>query len=170
MAPLGIQVSKEEAGALFDAFDPDGSGAIEYRELDQLLRRRVDIGAEKRAALARDALPPSMHVLTTTLSLPTGAEKRAALARDAHEREQRNEESRRQLAAHTDATKRRFGRVPALSHLPPPSMHVLTTTLSLPHRCVHWPRQSTPSTAPSTPKTARAPLTMRAVNGLGSRL
>ena len=49
MAPLGIQVSKEEAGALFDAFDPDGSGAIEYKELDQLLRRRVDIGAEKRA-------------------------------------------------------------------------------------------------------------------------
>jgi len=59
---------------------------------------------------------------------PTGAEKRAALARDAHEREQRNEESRRRLAAHTDATKRRFDRVCALGHLPPPSMHVLTTT------------------------------------------
>jgi len=81
MAPLGIQVSKEEAGALFDAFDPDGSGAIEYRELDQLLRRRVDIGAEKRAALARDALPPSMHVLTTTLSLPHRCREARASAR-----------------------------------------------------------------------------------------
>ena len=36
----------------------------------ELCRHLRTIGAEKHAALARDALPPSMHGLTTTLSLP----------------------------------------------------------------------------------------------------
>ena len=149
--------------------------AVASAAADQQLILGWFYAAQERVRLGRRAAPPWMALSCAPAELPQhlrtiGAEKRAALARDAHEREQRNEESRRQLAAHTDATKRRFGRVRALSHLPPPSMHVLTTTLLLPHRCVHWPRQSTPSTAPSTPKTARAPLTMRAVNGLGSRL
>ena len=133
--------------------------------------------AQERARLGRRATPPWMALSSAPAELhrylrTIGAEKRAALARDASERELRNEESRRRLAAHTDAAKGRFSRVRALRHLPPPSMHVLTTTLPLPHRCVRSPRQSAPNTAPSTspstPKTARGPLTTRA--GPGSRL
>ena len=133
--------------------------------------------AQERARLGRRATPPWMALSSAPAELhrylrTIGAEKRAALARDARERELRNEESRRRLAAHTDAAKGRFSRVRALRHLPPPSMHVLTTTLPLPHRCVRSPRQSAPktapSTSPSTPKTARGPLTTRA--GPGSRL
>ena len=133
--------------------------------------------AQERARLGRRATPPWMALSSAPAELhrylrTIGAEKRAALARDASERELRNEESRRRLAAHTDAAKGRFSRVRALRHLPPPSMHVLTTTLPLPHRCVRSPRQSAPktapSTSPSTPKTARGPLTTRA--GPGSRL
>ena len=37
------RVSKEEVDALFDSFDPDGSGSINYNELNKALRRR---GAE----------------------------------------------------------------------------------------------------------------------------
>ena len=133
--------------------------------------------AQERARLGRRATPPWMALSSAPAELhrylrTIGAEKRAALARDASERELRNEESRRRLAAHTDAAKGRFSRVRALRHLPPPSMHVLTTTLPLPHRCVRSPRQSAPktapSTSPSTPKTARGPLTTRA--GPGSML
>ena len=52
-APLGIEVSKEEAGELFDAFDADGGGTIEYKELNMLLRRKLDSGDEKRTMRAR---------------------------------------------------------------------------------------------------------------------
>ena len=41
MAPLGIQVSREACNDLFDTFDPDGSGTIEFCELNKLLRQRV---------------------------------------------------------------------------------------------------------------------------------
>ena len=43
---LGIFVSKADADELFGLFDTDGSGTIDYRELNRLLRRRVV--AEKR--------------------------------------------------------------------------------------------------------------------------
>jgi len=43
MAALGIEASPSETGALFDQFDPDGSGTIEYKELHALLRRRIDV-------------------------------------------------------------------------------------------------------------------------------
>lgn len=45
MAPLGFEnVTRDEAGALFDEFDPDRSGAIEFSELNKLLRRRAQVG------------------------------------------------------------------------------------------------------------------------------
>jgi len=50
MAPLGLSVSRAEAAELFDKFDPDGSGTIEFRELNQLLRRRVDVEGQKQKA------------------------------------------------------------------------------------------------------------------------
>ena len=41
MGALGVKVSRADANALFDSFDRDGSGTIEYRELNKLLRQRV---------------------------------------------------------------------------------------------------------------------------------
>jgi len=38
---LGLQASNEALGALFDTFDPDGSGTIELKELEKMLRNRV---------------------------------------------------------------------------------------------------------------------------------
>ena len=38
---LGFSVSRAELQELFSAFDPDGSGSIEYRELNTLLRKRA---------------------------------------------------------------------------------------------------------------------------------
>lgn len=42
MAPLGIIVAPEDSGSLFDDFDEDGSGQIEYHELNRMLRQRMD--------------------------------------------------------------------------------------------------------------------------------
>ena len=77
--------------------------------------------AQERARLGRRATPPWMALSSAPAELhrylrTIGAEKRAALARDASERELRNEDSRRRLAAHTDAAKGRFNRVRALRH------------------------------------------------------
>ena len=40
MPMIGLQVSRRDAERLFDSFDPDGSGCIDYRELHKLLRRQ----------------------------------------------------------------------------------------------------------------------------------
>ena len=37
MAPLGILVSPKDSGSLFDDFDEDGSGSIEYHELNRMV-------------------------------------------------------------------------------------------------------------------------------------
>ena len=36
---LGVEAPPEAISALFDSFDPDGSGTIEYQELSQILTR-----------------------------------------------------------------------------------------------------------------------------------
>jgi Ca2+-binding EF-hand superfamily protein len=60
MPTLGIHVSRPEADELFAAFDADGSGNIEYRELDKLLRRKPGQTRRKRAAPSMFArlMPP----------------------------------------------------------------------------------------------------------------
>jgi len=62
MAPLGIDVSREEANDLFDEFDKDLSGEIEFRELNKMLRQRVSVkrGAAKAAGPAgsKSLMPP----------------------------------------------------------------------------------------------------------------
>ena len=40
---LGLSAPKKEFDILFDSFDPDGSGKIDYKELNKLLRRGNDI-------------------------------------------------------------------------------------------------------------------------------
>ena len=44
---LGIRVEATESDALFDAFDPSGDGAIDYKELNKLLRRREKVVPKK---------------------------------------------------------------------------------------------------------------------------
>ena len=89
MAPLGLDVSREEALELFDQFDPDGSGTIEYKELNMMLRRQVDVREVQRrramsaAELATTASCPmsksikltlaAMSALETSGSMPAGA-------------------------------------------------------------------------------------------------
>ena len=63
---LGLQATKEEGGALFDTFDPDGSGSIELKELEKLLRRKpgassgLGAGATKLAGPAAGATKPTL--------------------------------------------------------------------------------------------------------------
>jgi len=85
MAPLGLDVSRDEAMELFDQFDPDGSGTIEFKELNQMLRRRVDLKTLARAASTEQAVEPhpmsksmkltlaAMTALEQSGSLPAGA-------------------------------------------------------------------------------------------------
>ena len=41
IAALGLDASDEDADALFDSFDPDGGGSIEYAELKRALKHRA---------------------------------------------------------------------------------------------------------------------------------
>ena len=75
MAALGIDVSKEEANELFVEFDPDGSGTIEYKELNQLLKRRVEVG-ELGADGERKKGASAQSTLAETASRAARAAKR----------------------------------------------------------------------------------------------
>ena len=53
MPALGLNVDRSHADALFDSFDPDGSGTIEYHELNKLLRKQGPaLAAELQAGAA----------------------------------------------------------------------------------------------------------------------
>ena len=39
MRELGLTAPVQAVTAVFDSFDPDGSGTIDYKELDQILHR-----------------------------------------------------------------------------------------------------------------------------------
>ena len=49
MAALGLKVGRKDADALFDTFDPDGGGSIDYKELQKALKRRVALDPSLRA-------------------------------------------------------------------------------------------------------------------------
>ena len=57
---LGVDAKRDEANELFDIFDIDGGGTIEYRELNKLLRQRAK---PKRSSLRRvtsELMPPGV--------------------------------------------------------------------------------------------------------------
>eukprot|EP00964_Phaeocystis_antarctica_P155487 scaffold124713_cov36-Phaeocystis_antarctica.AAC.1 len=56
MVALGLKVPKKDADALFDTFDPDGGGSIDYNELNKALKRKV-------------ALDPSLQAGAVTIEL-----------------------------------------------------------------------------------------------------
>ncbi len=64
MAELGLEVPVEEVDGLFDSFDPDGGGSIEYAELSVVLRNQKPGAAGKKgAALASTvAIDPDGNV------------------------------------------------------------------------------------------------------------
>ena len=64
MVELGLEVPVEEVDGLFDSFDPDGGGSIEYAELSVALRNQKPGAAGKKgAALASTvAIDPDGNV------------------------------------------------------------------------------------------------------------
>lgn len=66
LAALGIEVEREEAHELWSTFDADGSGAIDFHELNRLLRKRVVRrdkggaagGGRSNGASPRQLMPP----------------------------------------------------------------------------------------------------------------
>ena len=49
MVALGIDVPRKGVDVLFDTFDPDGGGSIDYNELYHALKRRVALDPSLRA-------------------------------------------------------------------------------------------------------------------------
>ena len=49
MVALGVDVPRKDVDALFDAFDPDGGGSIDYSELNKALKRREALDPSLRA-------------------------------------------------------------------------------------------------------------------------
>jgi hypothetical protein len=49
MKMLGLSVPRHDVDALFDTFDPDGGGSIDYGELNKALKRRVALDPPLRA-------------------------------------------------------------------------------------------------------------------------
>ena len=100
---LGLKATQEEGGALFDTFDPDGSGTIELKELEKLLRRKPgasvgtsgpirNIGAAASEQLLRMQLgrqpPAGRRVPAGAVSLtpPGTAARRAPACRPAYQK------------------------------------------------------------------------------------
>ena len=54
---LGLRASRAAIDRLFDEFDKDGGGTIEYKELHKMLRRRLDDAGLKKARAARRKTP-----------------------------------------------------------------------------------------------------------------
>eukprot|EP00964_Phaeocystis_antarctica_P077368 scaffold48001_cov48-Phaeocystis_antarctica.AAC.2 len=48
--PNPNKVGKKDADALFDTFDPDGGGSIDYKELQKALKRRVALDPSLQAS------------------------------------------------------------------------------------------------------------------------
>jgi hypothetical protein len=76
-AAVGVQYAAalQRAGAQLDAAIAElltvvERDASEERTITAQLQAQLGEVERERSALARDALPPSMHVLTTTLVLP----------------------------------------------------------------------------------------------------
>lgn len=95
MGVLGFDVPRAEMDRLFDSWDTSGDGAIDFRELNKLLRRRdVHIDAhdesprhEQRGTRARGSIPPPGSVPQSPFELvPTSpTSTTASMARARHQ-------------------------------------------------------------------------------------
>ena len=53
MKALGLDVPRKEVDGLFDTFDPDGGGSIEYGELNKALKRKVALDPSMQAGAVK---------------------------------------------------------------------------------------------------------------------
>ena len=58
LTALGVSTTKETSDTLFADLDPDGSGTIEYKELNTLCRRRISIERQKLRRTRSEIMPP----------------------------------------------------------------------------------------------------------------
>merc|ERR1719291_1217697 len=58
MGQFQYDVPIEEIDALFDSFDPDGSGVIDYKELHKMLRGTTDLSVKAAVAHVTSARTP----------------------------------------------------------------------------------------------------------------
>ena len=73
MPVLGVSIPQRDMDELFDLFDPDGSGLIEFNELNALLRQKVEdptvlafkpwVAYQASAARAASSSPPPFFCL-----------------------------------------------------------------------------------------------------------
>ena len=75
---LGITISREDAEALFDEFDADGSGEIDYKELAKQLRVGLTEGIELDAALQAGAMGEIETERTQGFELRSGLNENAS--------------------------------------------------------------------------------------------
>ena len=88
MPVLGVSIPQRDMDELFDLFDPDGSGLIEFNELNALLRQKVDdptvlafkpwVAYQARAARAASSPPPGARLPSF---LPAAAARLTGLRR-----------------------------------------------------------------------------------------
>ena len=76
---LGFNAPKEEAEALFNAYDCDGGGSIDYQEMNKMLRKEVELDEELRAGAKGeiDTKARNKHALRNDGSGSVDASKRA---------------------------------------------------------------------------------------------
>ena len=69
MPRIGLDVSRAEIDALFDSWDPDGSGALELAELNRQLRRgqEVQLDAALQVLLPLSRAPFEVRCLCPSL-------------------------------------------------------------------------------------------------------
>ena len=60
MPLLGLEVPRAEVDALFDSWDPDGSGSLEIPELNKVLRRGAEVSPDKMPHPAPQSPPPNL--------------------------------------------------------------------------------------------------------------
>ena len=70
MKTIGLDASAQEAGELFDSFDKDGGGTIEFRELNRILRHRAP-PPPPTASSGQPTAEPRMVESSTQKSLMT---------------------------------------------------------------------------------------------------
>lgn len=78
LATLGLEVSNAESSAIFDSLDDDGSGSIEFGELNSKLRRGWSGGGSHPAAASMDAEVVVRPDEAASTSLPVATEPVAA--------------------------------------------------------------------------------------------
>ena len=68
MPALGLSLPKIDVVALFDSWDPDGSGVLELKELEKQLRRGADVELDANLQARRSVLPLTSSFLTSAPS------------------------------------------------------------------------------------------------------